>query len=284
MAQHHGRGLHVPTVPPPPAPEAAEDPEDELRRRAERRRRPMGDGREDAGREGRHPTPGAAVKASGGTRCVADAADGYRSIQVAAVTGRPALRADAAVGQHRPGLCCSTRSESSPPACRSRRRRRAPWRSPPCSSVVSPGPCSPPSSSRAGSTPCATPSRACRRPRRCWRRSRRACPTRRRPSPTSWCKHRRRRQDRGRRAAGLDKFPRLASLALASTLVPTTDAATRSGRSPTRREGGRPAAVPQEPRDPRRSDPRRGGHRGQAVAGLARPPCRPQGRREDRAT
>ena len=52
-AQHHGRGLRdVPTVPPPPAPEAAENPEDELRRRAERRRRPMGDARDDAGREG----------------------------------------------------------------------------------------------------------------------------------------------------------------------------------------------------------------------------------------
>jgi hypothetical protein len=52
-AQHRGRGLReVPTVPPPPAPEAAENPEDELRRRAERRRRPMGESREDAGREG----------------------------------------------------------------------------------------------------------------------------------------------------------------------------------------------------------------------------------------
>ncbi|MHC1558215.1 hypothetical protein ACR9E3_04620 [Actinomycetospora sp. C-140] len=47
----------VPTVPPPapagssPAGDVAESPEDELRRRAERRRRPLGDGR-DADREG----------------------------------------------------------------------------------------------------------------------------------------------------------------------------------------------------------------------------------------
>ncbi|WP_133251862.1 hypothetical protein [Actinomycetospora cinnamomea] len=52
-----GRGLReVPTVPPPPvAPEFAESPEDELRRRAERRRRPLGSAGEtprEADREG----------------------------------------------------------------------------------------------------------------------------------------------------------------------------------------------------------------------------------------
>ena len=53
-----GRGLRdVPTVPPPPAPgapEAAESPEDELRRRAERRRRPLDDAPEAAREGGRH--------------------------------------------------------------------------------------------------------------------------------------------------------------------------------------------------------------------------------------
>ena len=46
------RRIRTALSPETPAPEAAENPEDELRRRAERRRRPMGDGREDAGREG----------------------------------------------------------------------------------------------------------------------------------------------------------------------------------------------------------------------------------------
>ena len=235
-----------------------------------RRAPPPSDGRQPRGRGTPRAgaTPGAARRPGpGGTRCVADAADGYRSVG-SSVTGGPALRADAAVGQQRPELCCGTRADPSVlRRARSRRRRRAPWRSLPCSSVVSPGPCWPPSSSRAGSTPCSTPSRGCRRPPRCWRRPRRACRTRSRPSPTSWSRSTR-VQDHRRDAAGGQQGP--AARVAGPGRHPGADDRRGSpvlGEVRPGGEGGRPAAVPQEPQHPRRPHARRGRTEGKPSLG-----------------